>query len=90
MIRIRHTVNEAYAIYSYLPCQGELFKDVKRWYPHKHYRSKQSALTAIKRIKENAKDDITKRLVWKIVWLPYPFCSDDQCITVYNEDTDNE
>lgn len=85
-MRIKHTPNESYKVYSYLPCKGELFKDIKRWYPYKHYSTKQSALSAIKRAKEKYKNAIEKDLIWKIVWSPYPFASDEQCITVYTEE----
>lgn len=88
-MRIKHTPNETYKVYSYLPCKGELFKHIKRWYPYKHYRSKQSALNAIKRIKEENKELFARDLIWKIIWSPYPFASDEECIEVYNEDNTN-
>lgn len=90
-MRIKHTPNESYKVCSYLPCKGELFKDVKRWFPYRHYATKQSALAAIKRIKENNKDDkFGKELIWKIVWCPYPFASNEECITVYTEEVNND
>lgn len=85
-MRIKHTSNEIYKVYSYLPCKGELFKDIKRWYPYKHYSTKQGALSAIKRVKEKYNDRSVKDLIWKIVWAPYPFASDEQCVTVYTEE----
>ena len=81
-MRIKHTPNESYMVYSYLPCRGELC-----WYPYKHYRSKQSALNAIKRIKDDNKElSSVRELVWKIVWSPYPFASDEECVTIYTEE----
>jgi len=85
-MRIKHTVNESYKVYSYLPCKGELFKDVKRWYPYKHYRTKQGAINAIKRFKQDSKYSYSSELVFKIIWSPYPFAGEDECIVVYNED----
>lgn len=85
-MRIKHTPNESYKVYNYLTCKSELFKNVRRWYPYKHYSSKQSALTGIKNAKEKYKDRIGNELIWKIVWSPYPFAADDECITVYTEE----
>lgn len=84
-MRIKHTPNEVYRVYSYLPCKSELFKNVKRWYPYKHYRTKQGAINALKRIKQDGKY-YSSELIFKIVWSPYPFASDDECVVVYNED----
>lgn len=88
-MRIRHTASESYKVYNYLPCTSVLFKDVKRWFPYKHFATKQSALAAIKRIKVKYQNCIEKDLIWKIVWSPYPFASDEECITVYNEDPED-
>lgn len=85
-MRINHTTTEIYKVYSYLPCKGELFKDVKRWYPYKHYSTKQGALSAIKRLKEKFKDSNFNDFVYKIVWSPYPFASDEECVTIYTEE----
>ena len=89
-MRIKHTPTETYKVYSYLPCKGKSFKDIKRWYPYKHYASKTSALRAIKRIKEQGKGMYDKDLIWKIIWSPYPFAPDEKCIAVYNEDSTSE
>lgn len=88
-MRIKHTSNETYKVYSYLPCKSELFKDIKRWYPYKHYSTKQSALASIKRAKEKH-NSIGNKLIWKIVWCPYPFAAEKECITIYNEDIEND
>lgn len=85
-IRIKHRPNESYAVYTCLLNQGVLFKDVKRWYPYKHFRSKQAALKAIARYKEKSIGKSVGRLIYKIVWNPYPFCDDSEKICVYNED----
>lgn len=87
-MRINHTAHETYKVYSYLPCNSELFNNIKRWYPFKHYSSKQSALSAIKRFKLKHEEGIEKGLIFKIVWAPYPFANDDECIIVYNEDAE--
>lgn len=86
-MRIKHTPSESYKVYSYLPCNGELFKGIKRWYFYNHYSTKKSALSAIKRVKDRCNGDILgKELIWKIVWCPYPLASEDKCITVYTEE----
>lgn len=82
-MRIRHTPSEFYHVYSMLPCTSGLFAGIERWYSYKTYSSKASALNAIKRLKNSNKYD--SRLVFKIVWNPYPFCSDESKITVYSE-----
>ena len=85
-MRIKHTPNEIYKVYSYLPCKSELFKSLKRWYPYKHYRTKQAALNAIKRFKENDKYSYSKDMIFKIVWSSSPFAPVSEDIIVYNED----
>lgn len=85
-IRINHRPNEFYAVYTCLLNQGVLFKDVKRWFPYKNFRTKQAALKAIARYKEKSIGKIEGRLIYKIVWNPYPFCNDSEKICVYNED----
>ena len=83
-MRIKHRPNEFFAVASMWQGESVLFKDVERWYPFKHYRTKQSALNAVKRLKEKHKPEYGK-LYFKIVYNPYPFCSDDEKIDVYNE-----
>lgn len=83
---IKHTKTEIYKVYSYLPCKGSSFKDIKRWFPFKHFRSKQAALNAIKRFKVKHAGQFDGDLLFKIVWSPSPFASVDDDIIVYNED----
>lgn len=85
-IRIKHRPNEYYAVYTCLLSQGVLFKDVRRWFPYKHFRSKQAALKAIERYKEKSVGKIEERLIYKIVWNPYPFCNENETVVVYSED----
>lgn len=89
-MNIKHRPNEYYALYSCLPCTSELFKDVKRWFPVKHYKSKQAAINRINKIREQKKHDMDDRLIFKIAWFPYPFAGEDEAIIVYNEDNQNE
>lgn len=84
-MRIKHTINEVYKVYYYLPCKSELFKDVKRWYFYKNYHTKQGAINAIKRYKQSGKY-YASDLIFKIIWSPYPFASESEDIIVYNED----
>lgn len=52
-----------FKVYSALNCHSDLFKDIYRWYPYKHFSSKQAALNSIKRFREKNSAD----LVFKIV-----------------------
>ena len=85
-VRIKHRPNEYYAVYTCLVPNGSLFKGLKRWFPYKHFRTKQSALKAIERYKKKCVGTIEERLIYKIVWNPYPFCNESETICVYSEE----
>lgn len=85
-MRIKHTDTEIYKVFTYLPNQGKLFKGIKRWFFWKSFRSKQSALKAIQRVKDTRPDVIENRLIFEIRWCPYPFATEEKCIVVYSED----
>lgn len=84
-MRIKHTPNEIFRVYYYLPCKSELFKNVKRWYPYKHFFTKQGAINSIKRYKQSGKYR-AHEVIFKIVWSPSPYASESEDIIVYNED----
>lgn len=86
-MRIKHQPTEIYYLQNYLPCTSELYHGCKRWWPYKIYHSKASALAALKRIKEKYKDDPTvQKLIWRVLWFPYPFADYDKSICVYTDD----
>ena len=86
-MRIKHTPNEFYYLQNYLPCTSNDNAHIKRWWTYKTYATKQSALNALKRIKEKYKnDDQVQRLIWRILWFPYPFADYDKSICVYTEE----
>lgn len=87
-MNIKHTKSERYLVYSYLPCRGELFKEIKRWFFCKSYATKQGALKAIQRMKETHRDDVESGLIYKIVWTPSPYAGDEQRVIVYNEEVE--
>ena len=88
-MRIKHNKSfvESYKVYSYLPCRSELYSGIKRWFFCKSYFSKQTAkqfIAKYKRMHQNS--SIENRLIFKIVWCPYPFAAEEDCVEVYNED----
>lgn len=72
-----------YKVYSCLKNQSDLFKDVYRWYPHKHFRTKQAALNNIKNFRSKHLDDISQRIIFKIVKSSIYDSSNDK--VVYDE-----
>lgn len=48
-MRIKHTDTEVYRVYYYKPMQGT-FKDYRRWYYYQDYKTKDGAMSAIRRI----------------------------------------
>lgn len=59
-----HTI---FKTYSCLKNESELFKGVYRWYPHKHFRSKQAALNHFKNFRSKHTDPMASRIIFKIV-----------------------
>lgn len=76
--------NTIFKVYSCLKNDSELFKDVFRWYPYKHFRSKQSALNHIKNFRsKNSDSSYAKKIIFKIVKSSiYDSCNDK---IVYDE-----
>lgn len=78
---IKHTPNETYNVYSCIRINNS---GIKIWYPYKHYRSKQAAINAIKKFKEkNSGNEFVEKMIFKILWCPYPFASDKECIKIW-------
>ena len=69
--------------YFCLKNESELFKDVYRWYPYKHFRSKQAALNNFNNWRSKHTDPISQRIIFKIVKSSiYDSCNDK---VVYDE-----
>lgn len=82
---LKHTAREFYFVYSYFPSSDPYFKGRKTWYPYKTYSTMAGALAAIRRIKNERSEAVKNVLSFRIVWNPYPFCSDEECYVLYDE-----
>lgn len=59
--------NTIFKTYSCLKNESESFKNIYRWYPYKHFRSKQAALNNFKNWRSKHNDPMSKRIIFKIV-----------------------
>lgn len=85
-MRIKHSFYESYYLYFVLPCKSDLFNDVKRWIFYKSYASKQGAIRAMNRLKKSNKFYPNEYdLIFKIVWFPFPFASEEKQMIVYSD-----